>query len=76
VSTIGTADLSYVLRDFDKDLSKKVSELKYSPINVVYSGYNRKEFSYSGYGFLVPRKSVPRFWVQFLRAMYFPVAQQ
>lgn len=56
VSTIGTADLSYVLRDFDKDLSKKVSELKYSPINVVYSGYNRKEFSYSGYGFLVPRK--------------------
>lgn len=56
VSTIGTADVAYVLRDFDKELAKKVAELKHSPINVVYSGYNRKEFSYAGYGFLVPRK--------------------
>jgi protoporphyrinogen/coproporphyrinogen III oxidase len=56
VFTIGTADLAYVTRDFDKEISKKMGELKYSPINVVYSAWNRKEFSYSGYGFLVPRK--------------------
>ncbi len=56
VFTVGAADLSYVMRDLDKEVSKKVGELKHSPINVVYSAWSRKEFSYGGYGFLVPRK--------------------
>lgn len=56
VFTIGTADLSYIFRDHDKGLSKKIAELVYSPINVVYSCWNKKEFNPSGYGFLVPRK--------------------
>jgi len=56
VFTSGTADLSYVFREFDKELSRKVAELVYSPINVVYSCWNKKEFSAAGYGFLAPRK--------------------
>ncbi|MFO1471330.1 MAG: protoporphyrinogen oxidase [Turneriella sp.] len=56
VFTIGTADSGYIFREYDKELSRKVAELKYSPINVVYSLWNRKEFSAAGYGFLAPRK--------------------
>lgn len=56
VFSVGTADLSYIWRDADKELSKKLTELKYSPINVVYAAWNKKEFAPSGYGFLVPRK--------------------
>lgn len=56
VFTIGTADSSYIFREHDKELSRKVAELKYSPINVVYSLWNRKEFNAAGYGFLAPRK--------------------
>lgn len=56
VFCIGTADLSYIWRDHDKELSRKLSELKYSPINVVYAAWNKAEFAPGGYGFLVPRK--------------------
>jgi oxygen-dependent protoporphyrinogen oxidase len=56
VFSVGTADLSYIWRDADKELSKKLAELKYSPINVVYAAWNKKEFAPGGYGFLVPRK--------------------
>ncbi|GAB4422949.1 MAG: protoporphyrinogen oxidase [Turneriella sp.] len=51
-----TKDLAYIFREYDKELSRRLAELKYSPINVVYSCYNKKDFSASGYGFLVPRK--------------------
>jgi len=51
-----TEDVAYVMREFDKELSKQLGELKSSPINVVYNAWNKKEFSPSGYGFLVPRK--------------------
>jgi oxygen-dependent protoporphyrinogen oxidase len=56
VLTGNTGDLAYIFREHDKELSRRLGELKYSPINVVYSCWNRKEFSASGYGFLVPRK--------------------
>lgn len=56
VFTTGTDDLAYISREFDKELSKRLAELKYSSITVVYSGWNKKEFSPGGYGFLVPRK--------------------
>ena len=56
VFTIGTADSSYIFREHDKELSRKVAELKYSPINVVYSLWSKKEFNAAGYGFLAPRK--------------------
>ncbi|HNM99001.1 MAG TPA: protoporphyrinogen oxidase [Turneriella sp.] len=56
VFTGNTGDLAYIFREHDKELSRRLGELKYSPINVVYSCWNKKEFSSSGYGFLVPRK--------------------
>jgi len=56
VFAVGSEDLAYIWRDHDKDLSRKLGELKYSPINVVYAAWNKKEFSPGGYGFLVPRK--------------------
>lgn len=56
VFTGNTGDLAYIFREHDKELSRRLGELKYSPINVVYSCWNKKEFSASGYGFLVPRK--------------------
>ncbi len=56
VFTVNTGDLAYIFREHDKELSRRLGELKYSPINVVYSCWNKKEFSASGYGFLIPRK--------------------
>ena len=56
VFAIGSADLAYIFREFDKELSRKLGDLKYSPINVVYSCWNKKEFNPGGYGFLAPRK--------------------
>lgn len=56
VFTIGTEDLAYIWREHDKELSRKLSELKYSPINVVYNAWNKKDFQTAGYGFLAPRK--------------------
>lgn len=56
IFTVGSADLAYIFREHDKELSKRVVEMKYAPINVVYSAWNPKEFSVAGYGFLVPRK--------------------
>jgi protoporphyrinogen/coproporphyrinogen III oxidase len=56
VFTVGGEDLAYIWRDHDKELSRKLGELKHSPINVVYAAWNKKEFSPGGYGFLVPRK--------------------
>lgn len=56
VFTCNTNELAYIFREHDKELSHQLGELKYSPINVVYSCWNKKEFSASGYGFLVPRK--------------------
>ena len=56
VFTVGSDDLSYIWREHDKELSKKIAELKHSPINVVYAAWNKKDFSPGGYGFLVPRK--------------------
>jgi oxygen-dependent protoporphyrinogen oxidase len=56
IFTIGSDDLAYIWREHDKELSRRLGELKYSPINVVYAAWNKKEFSPAGYGFLVPRK--------------------
>jgi oxygen-dependent protoporphyrinogen oxidase len=56
VFTCNSGELAYIFREHDKELSRRLGELKYSPINVVYSCYDRKDFSASGYGFLVPRK--------------------
>jgi oxygen-dependent protoporphyrinogen oxidase len=56
IFAIGTEDLAYIWREHDKELSRKLGELKYSPINVVYAAWSKKEFSPAGYGFLVPRK--------------------
>lgn len=56
VFTCNAGDLAYIFREHDKELSRKLGELKYSPINVVYSCWSKKDFSPSGYGFLVPRK--------------------
>jgi hypothetical protein len=74
---IGTADIGYMLRDFDKELSKKVGELKYSPINVVYAvASNRKEFSYSRLRLSrAAQRTGTRFWVRYSRAMYFPAGR-
>jgi len=56
VFTGSAADIGYVFRDFDKEFSRKIAEIKFSPINVVYNAWARKDFAQSGYGFLVPRK--------------------
>lgn len=56
VFTTGTADLAYIFREQDKELARRLAEIRYSPINVVYSCWNKKEFYAAGYGFLVPRK--------------------
>lgn len=56
IFTCNSNELAQIFREKDKELSHKLGELKYSPINVVYSCWNKKQFSASGYGFLVPRK--------------------
>lgn len=56
IFTVNSENLSYIWREADKELSRKISEAKNSPINVVYAAWNKKDFSAGGYGFLVPRK--------------------
>lgn len=56
VFATGTEDLAYIWREHDKELSRKLGELKCSPINVVYNAWNKKDFQSAGYGFLAPRK--------------------
>lgn len=49
---------SEILRDFDKDLSKTLSEIPYPPISVVCLGYKKERIrqSLDGFGFLVPKR--------------------
>jgi len=45
-----------LVREFDKELATRLSELTYSPVNVLYAAWDKKNFFHNGYGFLVPRK--------------------
>jgi oxygen-dependent protoporphyrinogen oxidase len=59
---------SEILRDFDKELSKTLSNIPYPPISVVCFGYKREkvEHSLNGFGFLIPyrekRKILGTLW--------------
>ncbi|MCX7632685.1 MAG: protoporphyrinogen oxidase [Turneriella sp.] len=52
----GAPDAAAIFRELDKELSQQLSELKHSPMNVIYTAWDAKDFSASGYGFLVPRR--------------------
>ncbi|HRP69722.1 MAG TPA: protoporphyrinogen oxidase, partial [Turneriella sp.] len=56
IFTVGRDSLAYIWREADKELSRKITEVKHSPINVVYAAWNKKDLYAGGYGFLVPRK--------------------
>lgn len=47
---------SRILRDFDPELSRTLSEIPYPPVSVVCFGYEKRKIAHSldGFGFLIP----------------------
>lgn len=54
--TVQAERLSHIFSDLNGELTEKLSQMHYSPVNIVFQSWKKSEFSPNGFGFLAPRK--------------------
>ena len=56
ISTLDPVELAKIIKENNKQLSVKLSEMRYSLMAVIIQAWPKKKFSQSGFGVLAPRK--------------------